>query len=198
MHKSLVLENLKDYRIILGSKSPRRKLLFEELGLQFEVMHMKDTVESFPDSLSKYEIPVYLAERKADLLMKYLSDNDLLITADTIVWYNNSVLGKPVNAVEAFQNLKLLSGNKHEVITGVCIQLKGKRISFYSQTYVYFSNLTNAEIQYYITHYRPFDKAGSYGIQEFIGYIGIEQIKGSYFNVMGLPIQKLYNELKKI
>ena len=180
--------------IILGSQSPRRKELLAGLDLQFTTKVIPGLEETYPDTLKGEEIPVYLAEQKADAYT--LADNDLLITADTIVWLNGKVYGKPTDEEEAKNMLRALSGKTHEVITGVCLRTNQKNLSFTSTTKVTFAQLTEDEIEYYIHKYRPMDKAGSYGVQEWIGYIGVEHIEGSYFNVMGLPIQRLYTALK--
>jgi septum formation protein len=187
---------LKGKRLILASKSPRRQQLLRELGVEFDVRANGDDDELFPNSLSMTEIPIYLAKHKAKPLLSSLYENEILITSDTIVWCDGHVIGKPSNNEEAFKILSMLSGNKHTVITGVCISSVEKSSSFYATTDVYFRKLTNDEIWYYINNYKPFDKAGAYGIQEWIGFIGIERIEGSYFNVMGLPVQKLYVELQ--
>ena len=181
--------------IILGSQSPRRKELLAGLDLQFTTKVIPGLEETYPDTLKGEEIPVYLAEQKADAYT--LADNDLLITADTIVWLNGKVYGKPTDEEEAKNMLRALSGKTHEVITGVCLRTNQKNLSFASTTKVTFAQLTEDEIEYYIRKYRPMDKAGSYGVQEWIGYIGVEHIEGSYFNVMGLPIQRLYTALKQ-
>ncbi len=184
------------YKIILASQSPRRKLLLEGMGFKFEVIHA-DIEEVFPENLKITEVPVYLAQKKAESLTNLLKDNVLLITADTIVSVDNLILGKPKDADEASHILQLISGRSHNVITGVCIKTLNKERTFYAESKVYFRTLTDEEISYYIRNYKPFDKAGAYGIQEWIGYIGIERIEGSYFNVMGLPTQMLYNEISK-
>lgn len=184
------------YKIILASQSPRRRLLLEGMGFKFEVIHA-DIEEVFPENLKITEVPVFLAQKKADSLTKLLKDNVLLITADTIVSIDNLILGKPKDADEARQILQLISGRSHNVITGVCIKTLNKQKTFYAESRVYFRTLNDEEISYYIKNYKPFDKAGAYGIQEWIGYIGIERIEGSYFNVMGLPTQMLYNEISK-
>ncbi|MGC9470765.1 MAG: Maf-like protein [Bacteroidales bacterium] len=191
------LRNLDKYRIVLGSQSPRRQYLLAELGLDFEVMVPPNGEENFPDHLGKEDIPVFLARGKAGEIMPLAGDNALVITADTIVWCRNRVVNKPSGPEEAREMLRLLSGRKHEVHTGVCLVSGGKSREFHSRTDVWFTRLTGDEIEYYIEHCEPFDKAGAYGIQEWIGYIGIEKISGSYFNVMGLPVQQLYHELKK-
>ena len=182
---------LPNYKIILASKSPRRKQLLESIGIEFEVKTI-EVDEVFPAHLNKEKIPVYLAELKAKPFQPNLKENDLVITADTIVWYKNRVLGKPENEKEAKQMLQLLSGKKHQVISGVCLTSKNKQVSFSSTSNVWFKVLANHEIDYYIEKYKPYDKAGAYGIQEWIGAIGITHIEGSFYNVMGLPIQKLY------
>jgi septum formation protein len=192
----MFFEKLKGYHIILASGSPRRQSLLRELGLEFEIL-VNDTVdETYPPGLSPYEIPVYLAELKAQSIQASITESTVLITADTIVWLNGQVADKPSDREDAVRILTQLSGSRHEVITGVCFR-SGERIhSFYSSTLVWFSNLSEEEIIYYIDRYEPYDKAGAYGIQEWIGFIGIEKIDGSYFNVMGLPVQKMYHELK--
>lgn len=190
-------EDLKKYQIILASKSPRRQFLLKDLGLNFEV-HTKDVDESFPENLKAEQIPLYLCEKKANAFDSELTDNTIVITADTIVWINGQVLNKPENFEDAVRMLKLLSGKMHEVYTGVCLKSKQKTKSFYSLTKVYFKNLSIEEIKYYIKNYNPYDKAGAYGAQEWLGYIAIEKIEGSYFNVMGLPVRELYEELLEL
>ncbi|HZL10048.1 MAG TPA: Maf family nucleotide pyrophosphatase [Prolixibacteraceae bacterium] len=183
------------FEIILASKSPRRQQLLSDLGLKFKVQSM-DTPEDFPDGMKMTEIPVFLAELKASAFIPQLKANQLVITADTIVWLDGKVLNKPVDYADAFRMLNDLSGKKHQVLTGVCLLSTEKRISFYALTDVWFKQLTDDEIHYYLEHYRPYDKAGAYGIQEWIGYIGINRIEGSFFNVMGLPVQSLYEYLR--
>lgn len=189
-----MLENINNYRIILASKSPRRKELLSQLGLNF-VVETIDTDESFPSTMPVSEVANYLAIKKADPFKQRIGKNDLVITADTIVAIENEILGKPASPNEAVEMLQKLSGKTHVVYTGVCISGKHKSKSFTSATRVQFKVLTSSEIDYYITHYHPYDKAGAYGIQEWIGYIAVESIEGSYFNVMGLPVQHLYEEL---
>ncbi|MDQ3112469.1 MAG: Maf family nucleotide pyrophosphatase [Bacteroidota bacterium] len=196
-------EKLNQFRFILASKSPRRQFLLTELGIPFELV-TKEVDESFPDHLRKDEIPLFLARKKADAFAGIrgdaksdLDEKTIVITADTIVWINDHVLNKPENAEEASVMLRELSGNRHEVFTGVCLKSAKKEIAFSVRTVVYFRELTEGEIAYYISTYKPFDKAGAYGAQEFIGYIGVEKIEGSYFNVMGLPVKELYEELVK-
>ena len=186
---------LSTYNIILGSQSPRRKELLAGLDIEFTTKVIPGLEETYPDTLQGEEIPIYLAEQKADAYT--LEDNDLLITADTIVWLNGHVYGKPADEIEAREMLRSLSGKTHDVITGVCVRTNKKNVSFASTTKVRFAELTDAEIEHYVNKYRPMDKAGAYGIQEWIGYIGVEHIEGSYFNVMGLPIQRLYTVLKE-
>ena len=171
--------------------------MLKGLGIEFEVWVKNDIDEQYPSYLSCEEIPVFLARQKAQIFADKLKNNHLLITADTIVWYEEKVLDKPKDFQGAREILNKLSGEKHMVITGVCIKTLEKEVAFFASTDVYFSNLTNQEIEYYLDKYKPYDKAGAYGIQEWIGYIGIAKIEGSYFNVMGLPIQRLYTELKK-
>lgn len=183
-------------KIVLGSKSPRRKDLLEGAGIEFSI-RTKDTDESYPDTLPLFEVPVYIATNKANALKTELANDELLICADTVVIIENSILGKPDSEQDANSMLKLLSGKTHNVVTGVVITSKEKTTSFSVTTEVTFKQLSSEEISYYITTFQPFDKAGSYGIQEWIGYIGISSIKGSFFNVMGLPIYEVYEALKK-
>jgi septum formation protein len=188
-------ENLTNREIILASKSPRRQQLLHDLGLKFTVQSL-DIPEHFPEGLGMTEVPVYLAELKAQAFLPLLQENQLVITADTIVWLDGRVLNKPANFDEGFHMLKALSGAKHQVVTGVCLLTSEKKISFYSLTDVWFKALSDEEIRFYLENYKPYDKAGAYGIQEWIGYIGITRIEGSFFNVMGLPIQQVYEHLR--
>ncbi len=191
----MLVEKLKYYKLILASQSPRRKKLLEDLGLKFETLPV-DVDESYPPNLKAEHIAIYLSQLKANAFdFKNLYENCLLIAADTIVWQNGQLLSKPKDDKDAKRILNLLSGKAHEVITGVTLRTREKDHSFYSTTKVYFKQLSEEEIEYYILNYQPFDKAGAYGIQEWIGYIGIEKIEGSYFNVVGLPVQRLYTEL---
>ena len=187
-----------NYHIILASNSPRRRELLSGLGLDYEVRTLPGIDESYPDTLSGEEIPVYISSQKASAYLDTLKENELLITADTIVWLDGKALGKPQDADEARCMLRNMSGKTHNVYTGVTITTKNVQNSFVACSNVTFATLTDEEIEYYITKYKPMDKAGAYGAQEWIGYIGMENIEGSYFNVMGLPVQRLYNELKKI
>ena len=184
------------YKFVLASKSPRRQELLKGIVPEFDIM-LRDTAESYPDTLQGAQIVEHLAKLKASAFEGELADNQLLITADTIVWIDNQVLGKPKNRAVAIEMLHQLSGRKHTVYTGVCLKTTQKERVFNAATDVYFRQLSDDEIAYYVDTYKPFDKAGSYGIQEWIGYVGIERIDGSYFNVMGLPVQRLYQELKK-
>lgn len=191
----MFIPNIEEYKIILASQSPRRHYLLKEIGLEFEIKLKEFVDESYPDSLVKEEIPLFIAQKKAAVYNGELKDNEIVITADTIVWLDDKVLQKPKDTEDAFRILKELSGNCHQVYTGVCIKSNNKEFAFSACTDVYFKKLTYPEIEYYISHFQPMDKAGAYGIQEWIGYIGVERINGSFFNVMGLPIQKLYTEL---
>ena len=183
--------------IILASNSPRRKELMAGLDIPFEVKTLPSIDESFPDTLQGGEIPLYIAREKANAYRTNIRPDELIITADTIVWLDGQVLGKPRDADEARSMLRALSGKEHEVFTGVALTSADKQISFVSESKVFFAELTDEEIDYYITAYRPFDKAGAYGIQEWIGYVGIRRIEGSFFNVMGLPVRRLYEALKE-
>lgn len=224
--------NLTQYHFILASKSPRRQYLLKELGFEFEII-TKEVDESFPENLKAQEIPLYLCRKKADAFSGSLNDNSIVITADTIVWIKNHVMNKPADQQEAIKMLRLLSGNMHEVFTGVCLKSKNKETSFYTVSKVYFKHLSDKEIDQYITIFKPYDKAGAYGAQECmphnvppcsreevaflaninksglntidsakstqetIGTYFVEKIEGSYFNVMGLPLKELYEELLK-
>ncbi|MDD4593068.1 MAG: Maf family nucleotide pyrophosphatase [Parabacteroides sp.] len=191
-----MLSNLEKYKIVLGSASPRRKELLTGLDLDFEVRVMEGIKESYPKDLRPDLIPVFIAAKKAKAYKKIMPEDELLITADTIVWTYKEVLGKPADRDAAIEMLKQLSGNEHQVITGVCLTSKQKSLSFSQTSSVTFGELTDEEIEYYVDKYQPFDKAGAYGVQEWIGYIGVESVKGSFYNVMGLPVRRLYQELK--
>lgn len=191
-----MLDNLSKYNIILASQSPRRHELLKGIDIPFTIKVIDGLEENFPSHLQAGDIPLFLAELKASAYLDNMADNDLIITADTIVWSEGKELGKPVNIEEAKVMLQRLSGKTHEVYTGVCIQTKEKKESFTAVSKVQFAELDEAEIDYYLANYKPLDKAGSYGVQEWIGYIAVEHIEGSYFNVMGLPIHKLYKALK--
>jgi septum formation protein len=194
---AIMLENLSEYKIILASNSPRRKELLSGLDLEYEVKTLPDVEETYPESLWKEEIPIYLAQLKADAYKEKMESDTLLITADTIVWLNDKVYGKPANEADAKEMLRTLSGKTHEVITGVCITSREKQKAFYAVSQVKFASLEEEEINYYIEKYRPYDKAGAYGVQEWIGYIGVESLTGSFYNVMGLPVRMLYSYLKE-
>ena len=184
------------FNIILGSSSPRRNELLKSLGFDF-VINPSNSDEDYPLNLKGHEIPVFLAKKKASSFNGVLTETDLLITADTIVWCEGEIFNKPINFEEGKLMLQTLSGKMHEVFTAVCLKSANKQIIFYDATKVYFKKFTNEEIEYYLNKYKPYDKAGSYGVQEWIGYIGIEKIEGSFYNVMGLPVKKLHEELMK-
>lgn len=192
----MILQNLKNKKLILASKSPRRQALLEGLDLSFEI-RLKEVEEIYPPDLALKDIPSYLSELKAAAFQKDLKQDEILITADTIVILGNQILEKPKSIDEARKMLTALSGQTHTVVTGVCIQSPHKKEVFSEQTSVTFGTMTNEEIDYYIETYQPFDKAGSYGAQEWLGYVAISELNGSYFNVMGLPIHRVYQELKK-
>lgn len=191
-----MLENLKDYNIILASGSPRRKELLAGLGINFETKVLKGIDESYPNNIPAKEVAEYISKQKAAAYKNILNDKDMIITADTVVINGKEILGKPHNKQQALEMLENLSNKTHSVVTGVTILTKEKSISFSTETKVDFAKLSGEEINYYIDNYKPFDKAGAYGIQEWIGYVAVKSISGSYFNVMGLPIQRLYQELK--
>ena len=191
-----MFDNLKKYHIILASNSPRRRELLGGLGLEFEVKVLPNIQEDYPAELPASQIAQYIASEKADAYRSMMKDDDLLITADTVVIVDDEVLGKPADAADARHMLNKLSGRKHQVITGVCLVTLQERRCFSVSTDVSFKVLQDEEINYYIDHYRPFDKAGAYGIQEWIGYVGVTGLEGSYFNVMGLPVQRIYSELQ--
>lgn len=191
-----MLENLSKYKIILGSNSPRRKELLSGLDIKFNVKVIPGLEENYPETLDPQEIPVFLSKQKAEAYLSSLDDTMLLITADTIVWNGNAVIGKPKNRAEAIQMLRSLSGHEHHVVTGVCLTTTKKQLTFSVISSVRFASLNDEEIIYYVDKYKPSDKAGAYGIQEWIGYVGVESISGSFYNVMGLPVQRLYQELK--
>ncbi len=191
----MLIDSLKEKDIILASGSPRRKLLLEEMGISFCV-ETRSVKENFPEGLNPREVAVFLSRLKSNAFKNNeLIPDKLLITADTVVASGNTILGKPTDENDAFNMLKILSGKSHDVITGITLRTAQKERSFFASTTVYFSNLSDELISYYITHYKPYDKAGAYGIQEWIGHVAIERIEGSYFNVMGLPTHKLYTEL---
>ncbi|MCK5820934.1 MAG: septum formation protein Maf [Bacteroidales bacterium] len=191
------LDHLSNYQIFLASRSPRREQLLKGLEIPFEIWLMEEVEETFPDDLAEDDIPLHLARLKAKSYLQELEPEHILITADTIVLRDGLVLGKPHSFDEAVDMLVGLSGCQHKVITGVCLSSLDKTVEFAATTNVTFAVLSREEITYYVKKFRPFDKAGSYGIQEWIGLVAVESINGSYFNVMGLPIQRLYQEIKK-
>lgn len=190
----MLREKLKKYNIILASGSPRRQQFFKDLDLDFEI-RLKEVEEIYSEDLKAEEITNYLAELKANEFLGELSDNDILVTSDTIVWHENKALGKPKDYKDAFLMLQSLSGKTHEVITSVCIRTNAKTDTFHEVTKVTFNTLPDEAITYYLDNYKPFDKAGSYGIQEWIGLVAIAKIEGSYANVVGLPVDKVYQHL---
>lgn len=191
-----MLDNLRNYDIILASNSPRRKELLQRLGLPFKVRTLFGVDESFPENLRGEDIALYIARKKSEAYKSSMSSNELLITADTIVCLDGVVMGKPYGAENAKTILRQLSGRVHQVITGVTVLTQVKRESFAVTSHVKFANVTEDEIDYYVDNYLPFDKAGAYGIQEWFGLVAVEELRGSYFNVMGLPVQRLYTVLK--
>ena len=192
----MLQEKFKNYRIILASGSPRRQQFLKELDVDFEIQ-LKDIEEIYPEHLQAEEITNFLAKLKAEAFVSDLQNNDILITSDTIVWLNNKALGKPKDYEDAFEMLTEMSGTTHKVITSVCLKTIDKEVVFYEETLVTFTELSPEEIKYYLNNYKPFDKAGSYGIQEWIGLVAIQKIEGSYANVVGLPTHRLYEELMK-
>ncbi|MBI2722609.1 MAG: septum formation protein Maf [Bacteroidetes bacterium] len=185
------------FKLILGSASPRRQELLKSLGFDFLNKPMKVDESGWPEDLKAQEICIYLAEKKADAYDEEIKADELLITADTIVWCEGKVYNKPENFAEGKKMLESLSGKMHEVFTAVCLKSANKQTTFYDVSKVFFKKLKSDEIEYYLTNYSPYDKAGGYGVQDWIGYIGIEKIEGSFYNVMGLPVKKLFEELIK-
>lgn len=192
----MMLKNLDKYKVILASNSPRRRELLSGLDIDYTVRVMDDIDESYPDNLLCADIPCYISRKKAEAYKQQMRQDELIITADTVVCVGDTILGKPKDADDAAAMLRLLSGKTHQVITGVTLLTSEQEKTFSVVSDVTFDDLSDEEIEYYVTKYRPFDKAGAYGIQEWIGYVGVTSLKGSYFNVMGLPVQRLYNELK--
>ena len=190
----MLVDILKDKRLILASSSPRRQELIKGLGLKVEI-RIKPIKEKYPEHLKHFEIPDYLAQLKSMQFEDTLTSKDVLITSDTIVWHKNTALGKPTDVNDAFQMLRSLSGQTHEVITSVCFKSTEKVKTINSITKVTFKQLSNSEINYYIKNFKVLDKAGAYGIQDWIGQIAVTKIEGSYFNVMGFPMDKIYNTL---
>ncbi|MCF6141356.1 Maf-like protein [Flavobacterium sp. K77] len=193
----MLKDKLKKYQIILASGSPRRQQFLKDLDLDFEI-RLKDTEEVYPSHLQAHEITNYLAVLKADAFENELPVNGILITSDTIVWHKNQALGKPKNEQEAISILQSLSNSSHEVITSVCFKSNEKTTVIHEYSKVTFHNLTEETIQYYVENYKPYDKAGSYGIQEWIGFIGVAKIEGSYTNIMGLPTDKVFDYLNQL
>ena len=191
------MHSIKNYKLILASASPRRQQLMKDAGFTFEV-RLKSVEEKYPQELHLENVPEYLSKVKASAFREELKADEVLITADTVVCIHDRILGKPADRKEAISMLQELSGNRHLVVTGVSVTTRTEQLSFSSRTDVFFKRLSNEEIEFYVDTYKPFDKAGAYGIQEWIGYIGIERIEGSFYNVMGLPIQKLYETLRKL
>lgn len=191
------MHSIKNYKLILASASPRRQQLMKDAGFTFEVW-LKNVEEKYPQELHWENVPEYLSKVKASAFREELKADEVLITADTVVCIHDRILGKPADRKEAISMLQELSGNRHLVVTGVSVTTRTEQLSFSSRTDVFFKRLSNEEIEFYVNTYKPFDKAGAYGIQEWIGYIGIERIEGSFYNVMGLPIQKLYETLRKL
>lgn len=190
-----MLDNLKGRRVILASGSPRRRQLLGGLEIDFTVRLIDGIDETYPDGMAMAEIPKYISRRKAEAYVPTMASDEIIITADTIVWADGEVLGKPHTPDEAVSMLRRLSGRTHQVVTGVTVLSANRRETFACVTDVTFDTLSEAEMQHYVADYKPLDKAGAYGIQEYIGYIGVTGISGSYFNVMGLPVQKLYRVL---
>jgi septum formation protein len=193
----MLFDKLDKYKLILASASPRRMELLTAAGFRFELETGLQTDESYPDSLEGEDIPLFIARKKSDAFPRPLKEDEILITADTIVYQNGEVLPKPESDREARKILLKISGNSHFVFTGVCLRSAQHMVDFVASTEVRFGILSEKEINYYIQNYKPYDKAGAYGIQEWIGYVGVEQIIGSYFNVMGMPVHLLYRELEK-
>jgi septum formation protein len=187
---------MKHRQLILASKSPRRKQLLEQAGIEFTIQ-TKSVEETYPDDLPVREVPAYLSLKKATECADFITNNEILLTADSVVILNDTIYGKPKDAEDAFQIIKALSGNVHEVITGVTLLSKEKTVTFSDIAYVHFMELTDDEIRYYVDTFQPFDKAGAYAIQEWIGLTKISKIDGSYYNIMGLPIHKVYEELQQ-
>lgn len=191
-----MLNNFKKYNFILGSNSPRRSQILKEMGLDFKII-ASNIDETIPKGIKNKNVPIYLAKEKANFLFKELNENEILITADTIVLMNDEIITKPSNKKDAKDILQKISNNKHEVITGICITSNSNQHSFSSKTEVFFNKISNSEIEYYLEKFKPYDKAGSYGIQEWLGLISVRKIIGSYTNVVGLPSSELYQELNK-
>ncbi len=191
-----MLNNLEKYKILLASKSPRRRELLEMLRIPFNIITIGGIDESYPSEIPLLEVPEYVSEKKADAFRRNICDNELIITADTMVICDNEILGKPKDSEDAKRMLRLLAGRTHQVATGVTIATAEKRTSFTTVSEVTFGELTDEEIEYYVENYQPLDKAGAYGIQEWIGAVAVSGINGSFYNVMGLPVHRLFQELR--
>lgn len=189
--------NIKDYHIILASNSPRRRELLRGLDLAFDVRVLPDIAENSPETIEPKDVAEYISKVKANAYLDTITEKELVLTADTVVIIDREILGKPHDAGQAKAMLHKISGRKHQVVTGVCLTTKERQHSFSVSTNVTFKELSDAEINYYVETYEPFDKAGAYGIQEWIGYVGVTSLEGSYFNVMGLPVQRIWTELNK-
>lgn len=190
-----MFNNLSKYNIILASNSPRRRELLSQLGIEYSVKTLEGIDESFPETLNNTEVAEFIANKKADAYFQLMAENDLIITADTIVCVEDEILGKPKDAADARRMLAKLSGCEHDVITGVVVATKERKDAFSVTTRVKFAELTDEIIAHYVENFKPFDKAGAYGIQEWIGFVGVESINGSFFNVIGLPVQRLFQVL---
>jgi septum formation protein maf len=190
--------SFKDYHIILASNSPRRKELLRGLDIAFDVRVQPDIAETYPESAAPADVAGYISREKANAYKDTITEHELIITADTVVIVGNEILGKSANNDEAKEMLRKISGRKHQVVTGVCLTTTEKQHCFSVSTDVTFKNLTEKEIEYYVETYSPLDKAGAYGIQEWIGYVGVTALEGSYFNVMGLPVQRIWEELNNL
>jgi len=191
----IMYQNLKKYNILLASKSPRRRELLSGLFIPYQCINISGIEETYPNDMKAEEVPMYLANLKADAYLDNMNDNDMIITADTLVILNGEIMGKPHSAKEAVQMLMHLSGKTHHVVTGVCINTKYKRVCFSDTSYVTFDTISEDEAKYYVGKFSPLDKAGAYGVQEWIGYVAVKDIQGSFYNVMGLPTHKLFREL---
>ena len=193
----LLHDKLKQWRLVLASQSPRRRQLLQDAGIEFSLAPRFECEESYPESLPAAEVAEYLSRLKSEAYPEVLGEGEILLTADTVVVAKEQVLGKPADRSEAIEMIEMLSGSEHEVVTGVTLRSKERMVSFSALSKVRFRVLSREEIEYYVDTYSPMDKAGAYGIQEWIGYVGIESIEGSFYNVMGLPVQRLYCELEK-
>ena len=194
----MLLDKLKQYNVVLASNSPRRRELLADLGIDFKVRTIKGIDESYPHDMPVLEIAEFISQKKAQAYQRQMGENEMIITADTVVILGNEVLGKPADTADACRMLRQLSGNTHKVVTGVTIVMPGRMSSFSAVTDVEFAQLSDEDIDFYVDNYRPLDKAGAYGIQEWIGCMGVRHINGSFYNVMGLPLHRLYSELDRL